>query len=174
MEVGGANMKCSAMQDLMFRKLDNELSESEHRILDEHLDQCAVCAREYGLLTVPQRIAQAISPPESSPFFLQTLRARIESESQNAAIFQLFFGLARRIIPSMAAVTLVLLSVFAYLQLSNPQDDLHTAYEKMLTGADLPFPLIVSEQKNITDENIISAIANRGIWQGTNLKPKQQ
>ena len=167
-------MKCSAIQDLMLRKLDDELSESETAILDEHLARCAACAREYSLLTVPQRIAQAISPPEPSPYFRQTLKTRIESEAQNAAIFQLFFGLARRIVPSMAAVTLVLLSVFTYLQLNNPQDDLHTAYEKMLTGADLPFPLMVTEQRKITDESILSAIANQGMWQGTNLKPKQQ
>lgn len=165
-------MKCSAMQDLMFRKLDNELSEAENGILDEHLNRCAACAREYSLLAAPGRIAQAVSPPEPSPFFSRSVRARIESEAQNAAILQLFFGLARRIIPSMAAVTLVLLSVFTYLQLSDPRDDLHTAYERMLTGAELPPHLMITEKRNITDESILSAIADRGMWQDSNSQLK--
>lgn len=160
------------MQDLILRKLDNELSESENRILDAHLHQCEDCARDYGLLTVPQRIAQAVSPPEPSPFFNQKLITHIESEVQDAAIFQLFFGLARRIIPSMAAVTLVLLSVFTYLQLNNPKDDLHTAYDRMFNGSDLPIQLMVAEQKNISDEIIINAIANRGTWQNTTFNLK--
>lgn len=165
-------MKCSAMQDLMFRKLDNELSEAENRILDEHLNRCAACTREYSLMAAPGRIAQAISPPVPSPFFSRSVSARIESEVQNAAILQLFWGLARRIIPSMAAGTLVLLSVFTYLQLSNSQDDLHTAYERMLTGAELPLNLMITEQRNITDESILNAIANRGMWQDSNLQLK--
>ena len=161
------------MQDLILRKLDNELSESENRILEAHLLQCDDCARDYKLLTVPQRIAQAISPPEPPSHFSQKLMAHIESEVQDVAISQLFFGLARRIIPSMAAVTLVLLSVFTYLQFNSPKDDLHTAYDRMFNGADLPLHLMVTGQRNITDERILSAIAGRGIWQDTNLELKQ-
>lgn len=160
------------MQELMFRKLDDELSESENIILNEHLEMCPACAREYSLLTVSQRIAQAMAPIEPTPFFHQKLKARIENEAQNAAIFQLFFVLSRKIIPSMAAITLVLLSLFTYLQLNHPQDDLHTAYERMLTGADLPFPLIATDQSEITDESILSAIANQGTWQDKDLKLK--
>ena len=166
-------MKCTAMQDLVLRKLDNELSESENRILEVHLRQCDDCARDYRLLTVPQRIAQAVPPPEPPTFFSQKLMAHIESETQDVAIFQLFFGLARRIISSMAAVTLVLLSVFTYLQFKGPKDDLHTAYDRMFNGADLPLHMMVTGQTNISDERILNAIAGRGIWQDANLELKQ-
>ena len=165
-------MKCSGMQSLMLRKLDNELSGSESRMLDAHLIRCASCAREFGLLTVPRRIALTISPFETSPYFYRKLKAGIENESRNAAILQLLFGLARRIIPSMAAVTLVLLTVFTYLQWNNPQDDLHTAYEKMFIGADLPLHLMVTQERNITDERILNVIATKGMWQDTSLEPE--
>lgn len=165
-------MKCSAARDLIFRKIDNELSGPENLILNDHLEHCPTCAREYRLLSLPRRLAQNLVPFDTSPYFHQKLTARIQSENQNAAIFQLFFGLARRIVPSMAALTLVLLSVFAYFQLNRPQDNLYTAYEKMLTGEDLPLHLMVTEQRNITDESILGAIATRGIWQDTDLRQK--
>ena len=165
-------MKCSDMQSLMLRKLDDELSESENGMLYAHLARCASCAREFGLLTVPRRIARTLSPPETSSYFYQKLKIGIENESRNAAILQLSFGLARRIIPSMAAIALVLLSVFTYLEWNNPQDDLHAAYEKMFAGADLPLHLVVTEQRNITDERILNVIAAREIWQDTNLETK--
>lgn len=164
-EQGEIIMKCTAMRTLMLRKLDHELSESERKSLDAHLEQCAECAREYALLSLPRRIARTVSPPAPSPYFDQKLRAGIEIEAQSVAVLQTFFGLARRLIPSMAAVTLALLSVFAYFQVHDPQADLHTAYEKMFIGENLPLRMMITEQRNITDESILSAIANRQVRQ---------
>ena len=80
-----AVMKCTAMHDLISRKIDSELSESETRTLDSHLEQCTDCAREYGLLTIPGRIAQELTPPEPSPYFGQKVKIRIEDEARSRA-----------------------------------------------------------------------------------------
>jgi len=42
----------------------------------------------------------------------------------------------------------------------------------MLTGAELPLHLMITEQRNITDESILNAIANRGMWQDSDLQFK--
>ena len=164
--------QCAAMQNLLPRKLDNELTESESRELNAHLEGCPSCAREYGLMGLPGRFTQTLTPPQPSPFFYQSLRARIESEFQNLPIYQLLFELARKVVPSMAAVTLALLSVFAYLHMKNPQNDLYTAYEQAFVGENLPLRMMITEQNNITDENILNAIANQGAWRNINFKLK--
>ena len=167
-----AVMKCTAMHDLISRKIDSELSESETRTLDSHLEQCTDCAREYGLLTIPGRIAQELTPPEPSPYFGQKVKIRIEDEARSAAVLQLFDSLARRVIPSTMAVTLALLSVFAYLHLRNPQDDLHAAYEEMFIGQDLPLYRRVVERRGITDASILNGIANQAMRQNTGFELK--
>ena len=152
--------------------IDREISESEGRILDSHLEQCPDCAREFYLLTIPGRIAQEITPPEPSPYFYTKLEAHIENEARNAAALQSFHSLARRVVSSMAAVTLTLLSVFAYLHLHNPRDDLYVAYEKAFIGEGLPLRRMVVERRGITDASILNAIANQAIQQNDNLELK--
>ena len=167
-----AIMKCTAIHDLILRKIDSELSESDNWILDSHLEQCADCAREYGLLTIPSRIAREITPPEPSRYFSQKVKVRIEDEAQGAAVLQLFDSSARRVIPSMITVTLALLSVFAYLHLRNPRDDLHAAYEEVFIGEDLPLHRMVVERRGITDASILNAIANQAMQQNTGFELK--
>ena len=72
----------------------------------------------------------------------------------------------------MAAVTLALLTVFAYLHLHSPQANLYTAYEKAFIGENLPLQMLVKEQRDITDASILNAIANREAWQNPDFKPK--
>jgi len=72
----------------------------------------------------------------------------------------------------MAAITLALLSVFVYLHMQNPQDDLHTAYERVFISKDPPLPIMLTEQRNITDANILSAIANSETRQKSDNEPK--
>ena len=78
-------MKCTAVRDFVFRKIDNELSESQTAEFDSHLAKCASCTREYRLLSLPSRIAKADPVPEPSPFFYQRLSAKLEGDAQRAA-----------------------------------------------------------------------------------------
>jgi hypothetical protein len=164
-------MKCAEAQNLIIRKMDLELSEAESGILTEHLDHCPGCARHYRMMLLPGQIAELSPPPEISPFFMRTLRNRIENEAGDAVFVQQFLGLARSFIPSLAAFTLALVSVFAYLHLVSPSTDLGRAYKRMFLSEDLPMNELIVDQQNITDANILSAIANNESLRQKRTKP---
>jgi len=153
-------MKCTAARDLIFRKFDNELSESETAEFDAHLAECPSCTREYRLLTLPSRIAQAVPPPKPSPFFYRKLSLKLEGEARDAVGWQFIFGLARQVIPALAGITLALLSVFIYVQLSGHEPDLYKAYDRVFISDDQS-PEMLSQLGNPTDEGVLGAIAER-------------
>jgi hypothetical protein len=164
-------MKCAEAQDLILRKIDLELSEAESGILKEHMDHCAGCTRRYRMMHLPRQIAEMSAPPVVSPYFMGTLRNRIENEARDAAFIQQFLGLARSFIPSLAAFTLALVSVFTYLHLISPPADLGTAYRRMFLSENIPMNDLIVERQNITDANILSAIANSESWRQESAKP---
>ena len=153
-------MNCAEVRNRLFRKIDGELSESENRALDAHFAQCASCAREYGLLALPNRIAQEIPRLTPSPFFYQKLKARIEGEAQELAGWQVVWKIARQMVPALAGITLALLTILVYLQLHGPKND-PLAYEGIFIAEDQPRQMLVAEQGDITDVSVLSAIAER-------------
>ncbi len=157
-------MECTAARDRLFRKIDEELSDSENEQLEAHLALCAACAREYQLLTLPQRIAQIIPGFKPSPYFHQTLRARIEREDQISSIWQIFHGLARQMVPVLAAVTLSLILILAYFQLRAPEADLYQAYEGIYASEAYPNLMLIAEEEAITNETVIRAITERDAY----------
>jgi len=165
-------MKCTAIQSLLSRKIDGELSDIEGAELEDHLAQCASCTREYRLLALPHRIAQAAPPLTPSPFFYQKLRIGIEGEAQKIAGWQTFLGLARQVVPTLAGITLALLSIFVYLQLRGPQADLYRAYETVFISEDQPHRMLVADQGEITDESVLTAIAERASNHRRSREPK--
>ncbi len=153
-------MKCSTIRPLIFRRLDNELEVSELSALEKHLEGCPACRREASLLSIPQRIGQAIPALEPSPFFYQRLKARLQSEQQSITIWQIILGLSRHLVPGMAAISMALLSVFIYFQLRGPAVDITQVYETIFTSsADHHQRLFLDDQNEITDESVLSAIA---------------
>ena len=86
---------------------------------------------------------------------------QIESEAQDIAGWQVLWGLARQIVPALAGITLALLSVLAYLQLQGPRPDLYRAYSRVFITEEQPSRMLVAEQADITDESVLSAIADR-------------
>lgn len=166
-------MECTIVRTQLFRRIDGELSAFESGQLEAHLAQCASCAQEYRLLTLPGRIAQAIPTLTPSRYFFSRLKARIESEVQSIAIWQTIFGLARRVVPALAGITLALLSAFAYFELRSPQADIYQAYDRFFISEDQPHPMLIAEQGDITDESVLQAIAEResARRQGVGLEP---
>jgi len=154
-------MECAEVRNWLFRKIDGELSESENADLDAHMAQCASCAQEYKLLALPRRIAQEIPQLTPSPFFYPKLRMRIEDEAQGIAGRQVLWGLARKMVPALAGITLALLSVLAYSQLHSPEADLFRAYDSVLITEEQPHRMLVAEQGDITAESVLSAIAEQ-------------
>jgi anti-sigma factor RsiW len=154
-------MKCAEVRSWLSRKIDGELMDFENRELEDHLAQCARCTREYRLLMLPHQVVESTPAFAPSPFFYQKLRARIESEIQRTAEWQPLWGLARRMIPALAGITLAILSVFAYHELRVPEDDLHRAYNRVFISESLPHQMIFSEQQEISNENVLNIIAER-------------
>jgi hypothetical protein len=154
-------MNCTTAQERMFRKTDGELSVSENTELREHLKQCFSCSREYGLISLPSKIAKSIPPVTASPFFYQKLRMRIEDEAQGNASWQIIWKLARQMVPALAGITIALLSVFAYHQLQTPEASLYRNYDRAFLSDDQSHRMLAAEQKDITYESVLTAIAER-------------
>lgn len=152
-------MECAEVRAWLFRKIDGELSESEIRDFDDHIGQCPSCAREYGLLALPHRVASAIPPVTPSPFFYKKLSVHIASEAQGMAGWQLFWRLARQMVPALAGITLALLSALAYLLLQGPKTDVYRDYEGVLITEEQPHRMLIGEQGDITDASVLNAIA---------------
>jgi hypothetical protein len=152
-------MECAEVRALLFRKIDGELSESEIGDFDNHIGQCYSCAREYGLLALPHQVASEIPPVTPSPFFYKKLSFCIESEAQGMAGWQLFWRLARQMVPALAGITLALLCALAYLQLQRPKVDIYRDYKGVLITEDQPHRMLIVEQGDITDASVLNAIA---------------
>jgi hypothetical protein len=165
-------MECNAVRDMIFRRIDGELSEVEKAQFDAHLAECSFCAREYRLLSLPSRIAQGIPPFAPSPYFYRKLRISLEGEVQKAAGWQAIFGLARQVIPALAGITLALLSVFAYVQMSGKEPDFYKAYNRVFITEDQPHRMMLADQGDITDESVLRAIAERDSNLRRNKDPK--
>lgn len=153
-------MECAEVRNWVSRRIDGELSASESEKFDAHLANCTSCARECGLLALPRRIAQRVPQPTPSPFFYQRLRTHIESESRSLSGWRIFGELERHMIPALAGITLALLSVLFYMQLSGPPVSL-SKYERVFITEEQPHLMLASDQGEITDASVLSAIAGR-------------
>jgi hypothetical protein len=154
-------MNCATVQSWLFRKIDGELSNSENMELDAHLAKCVSCSREYRLLTLPHRIARVALPPALSPFFYRKLRTHIDGEIKENAGWRALWGLARPMVPTLAGITLVLLSVFAYQQMRNPEVDLYRTYDRAFISEDPSNQMLIADQGDATYESILNTIAEQ-------------
>ncbi len=152
-------MRCATARSWLFRSLDGELSAPENEELNQHLRGCPECAREKRLVSIPRRIGQAIPVLEPSPYFYTRLKARITGEEQGFTIWQVILILSRHLVPGMAAVTLALLSIFAYFQMRGPKFDVSQVYDSIFQSTDRVQRLIVTDPGDISDESVLRAIA---------------
>jgi predicted anti-sigma-YlaC factor YlaD len=152
-------MECTAIRDWLFRKIDGELSDHENRELNAHLAQCSACTREYNLLALPHRIAQEIPAVSPSEYFYRRLSMSIASEAGSSAFWLAILRPARRIVPALACITFILLTVFAYFQMRSPSADLYTAYERVFILEDQPRQMLT--KGDVTDERILNEIFAR-------------
>jgi len=151
-------MDCGAARDWIFRLLDGELSGADEEVLRAHVESCAGCGRDLRLLSLPRRLARTLPILEPSPFFYQKLRAHLDrtEEAQNVTVWQIVLGLSRQIVPALASVTVVLVSVFIYTQIRGPQID-YQAYDSIFLSGDRP-NMAITAQGDVSDESVLRAI----------------
>lgn len=164
-------MKCNVVRSLLFRRMDVELHPEEQRRLDAHFGACVSCAREQKILLLPRRIALSIPALEPSPFFYARLRERLERESRGITAWQMITGMSRQIIPALATLTLVIISLFAYLEYRGAGQDLYQAYDSIFLAADRTSRMVIAEE--ITDESVLHALAEISADQNVN-EPKEK
>ncbi len=158
-------MECNLVRSLLLRKIDGELQDSEDTKVKEHLAKCPSCTREYRILLLPNTIGTLVTAPTPSAYFYQKVKAQIESEVGEAAAWQMFLRLSRKIVPVFASLTIALLSIFAYLQLRSPEVEIYKAYERVFAVEDPTYQLLVAGNENITNEEVLRAIAARGDYE---------
>ena len=152
-------MECGIARSWLFRLMDEELSPAERDQLQLHLGCCPSCTREWKILSLPRRIGKSIPALEPSPFFYGRLRARLEKESQSITIWQIILGLSRQIVPALATVTLVIVSLFAYFEFCGPRADFYQAYDSIFLSGDRPSRMVIAEE--ITEESVLHALAEK-------------
>jgi len=152
-------MKCDVARMWLFRLMDDELSTGEREQLDSHLRGCPACSREWKILTIPQRIGRSIPALEPSPYFYARLRARLQAEEQTITMWQIILGLSRQIVPALATITLVIVSLFAYFEYRGPGPDLYQAYDSIFMPADRGSRMVIAEE--VTDESVLHALAEK-------------
>ena len=164
-------MDCAAAKTLIFRRVDCELGARENEQLQVHLDECAACARQLKLVLLPRRIGQALPAFEAAPFFYQRLRAQL-AESQSITIWQFVLGLSRQLVPGLAVLTLVVVSLFAYSQFGSTDGDVYQAYDMIFMSGDRPVRMVIAEQDDdITEEAVLRSIAEDDSSQTFGVEP---
>ena len=108
---------------------------------------------------LPQRLGRLSPALEPSPLFYARLRARLENEAQNITVWQVILGLSRQIVPAMATVTLVIISLFAYMEFRGPRPDLYQAYDSIFMTPGHTSRMVIAEE--ITDESVIHSLVEK-------------
>ena len=153
-------MDCPEVGARLFRMMDGELPKEEVERIHAHLEVCPACAREMRLLTLPRQIARMFPILEPSPYFYKRLRAALESEDRSVGFWQIVMGLSRQVVPALAAVTLILVTAFAYLQVVAPQADFDQVYEGMIVPVSQPEQFVFAGRGEITDDVVLGMAAD--------------
>jgi anti-sigma factor RsiW len=150
-------MKCTAIQDWLFRKMDGELTDLENKELNAHLAQCAACTKEYNLLRLPYQISLTAPELRPSEFFCRKVQMQIAGEAKSGAFWSAILRPAQRMVPALAGITFLLLSILGYLQLQTPNTEFYSAYDRMFSTEQQPRQMAAAG--DITAESVLSAIA---------------
>lgn len=101
-------MKTDDTNDLLFAYVSGELNEEEARRVEARCASDPGFACELALTRAATRVAAAHALPDPDPFFWTRLSARLDAEE---APWQAWVWAAKRLIPSMVAVTLLVTAV---------------------------------------------------------------
>ncbi len=76
-----ATMKCREAKELLSPYLDGAITGTEMQALQQHLDGCAACMREYRLLLQTQQLLTSVARPKAPADLGLKLRLAISREA---------------------------------------------------------------------------------------------
>ena len=164
-------MNCKTTRQKLFDRLDCEIDDVSFRSenaesdeLNEHLKVCVACRQEYRMLSLPRMTAMTAASVPPSSWFYQKLRANIQAmeaeAARSAASLEVVWRLAYRMVPAMAGITLMLISIFAWQQ-TQLSPTLPHNYDRIFISDDATQVMLTAEQNDITYESVLTALAER-------------
>ncbi len=165
-------MDCKGIDKLLIR-LPEELGETERRTVESHVRDCGACAAQWRMASLARNIGSTLPVLEPPPFFAGRVMAAIHAQSREVAPWQGVLALSRHVIPALAAVTLIFVSIFAYVELSPPAADLYQVYESVFSLSERTQLSVIADPAGITDESIMRALAEED-FQTYSSKPQPE
>lgn len=107
--------KCRDVENLLPLYPEGALSESERRVVEDHLAECAVCRKELAYLQKAGKLVNQLSPIEEPPWFQQKIMARVREEAARKGFVKKWFYPLRIKIPVQVAATIVIAVLAVYL-----------------------------------------------------------
>ncbi|MBI2190492.1 MAG: zf-HC2 domain-containing protein [Planctomycetes bacterium] len=105
-------MNCKTCQPLLSRSLDGLLVEAEQSDLENHLEACPACRKEWETQKKIQHLLHSLRDPMTARSVLPAVRLRLGDEEARRLWYDDLERLARRFVP-VAAVLFLALSAFA-------------------------------------------------------------
>jgi anti-sigma factor RsiW len=152
-------MECKSVRKMLVWLVDEDLPAAAREALAAHLSACRSCSEQWAALTLPKKIGRTLPPAEAPAYFHTRVVARLRSESQSASPWNIILALERHVVPALAAITLVFVSTFAYLELQAPKVDIYQAYDSIFSPGDRPQRMIIAEPNKITEETILQILS---------------
>lgn len=101
-------MKCDQVKELLYRFIDGRTTAQDNTFIQEHLELCLECAREYQIeRQVTEKLANGSLWEEAPNGLYETVRARLRTEKVGSRLFRILPAFFR--LPALAAVTALLL-----------------------------------------------------------------
>ena len=109
-------MNCKDIENSLPLYLDNLLSGTDKRMVEEHLKSCPQCGKALAELKKTDAITRGLSEVEPPPWFKQKIMARVREEADKKSFAQKWFYPLRIKIPIQvfATIFIVVLAVYIY------------------------------------------------------------
>ena len=74
-------MRCSKIRRKLSRFIDNEMTDSQKKEIENHLTVCENCQRVYQTLLQSWELLNVLPSPEPTPFLYTRIRARLSEQA---------------------------------------------------------------------------------------------
>lgn len=138
--------KCEDIKNSLPLYLDDSLSGSDKKAVEEHLKACPPCTKELTLLSKAQRQVNNLDTVDPPPWFKQKIMARVREEAEKKSFFQKLFYPLRTKIPVQIFATICIAVLAVYLYRSGEERT------KEVVPSYVPAPVIEVQKSQMPEE----------------------